>query len=110
MASTYKVLGQVSPATTSNTDLYTVPAATSAVVSTLAICNVSSVSTTFRIFVRVGGASATIVNALVLDAYVSAYDTTMMTIGITLAAGDIITVQSGAANGLTFHAFGSEVA
>jgi hypothetical protein len=31
------------------------------------------------------------------------------TTGITLAAGDIITVQSSAGNALTFQAFGSEV-
>jgi hypothetical protein len=35
MTTTYKVLGQVNPSATTNTDLYTVPSATSAVCSTL---------------------------------------------------------------------------
>ena len=47
MATAYKVLGQSNPAATTLTTLYTVPAVTSAVCSTLSICNVG-VSTTFR--------------------------------------------------------------
>jgi hypothetical protein len=35
--------------------------------------------------------------------------TITMTLGITLNAGDIITVRSGTANALTFHAFGNEI-
>lgn len=110
MASTYKVLGQSAPADTNNTNLYTVPTSTQAVISTIAIANTSSAASTFRIFVRVSGAAAATSNAFVYDAYVSAYDTTPITIGVTLSAGDIITVRSGTANALTFHAFGSEVA
>lgn len=109
MATTYKVLGQIEPTDTNNANLYTVPASTQAVVSTLAIANTSTAAATFRIFVRVAGAAASDANAIVYDAYVSAYDTTLMTIGITLGAGDIITVRSGTATALTFHAFGSEI-
>jgi len=39
MANTYKVLGQSNPSETTATTLYTVPSATSAVCSTIAICN-----------------------------------------------------------------------
>jgi hypothetical protein len=39
MATTYKVLGQLNPAATTPTTLYTVPASTSTVVSTITICN-----------------------------------------------------------------------
>ena len=55
MANTYKVLGQSSPAATTLTSLYTVPAATSAVTSTLTVCNYG-VSTTVRVAVRPAGA------------------------------------------------------
>jgi|LauGreDrversion2_3_1035106.scaffolds.fasta_scaffold15770_2 membrane-bound inhibitor of C-type lysozyme len=41
MATTYKVLGQSNPAAATATTLYTVPAATSTVVSTINICNQS---------------------------------------------------------------------
>jgi len=42
MATTYKVLGQSKPSAATNTTLYTVPASTAAVISTLAICNDSA--------------------------------------------------------------------
>ena len=38
MATTRKVLGQAAPAADTNTDLYTVPASTSTVTSTLTVC------------------------------------------------------------------------
>ena len=110
MATTYKVLGQAAPADTANADLYTVPASTEAVISTIVVSNVTATDATCRIFVRVGGAAAAAGNALVYDGPVTANDFTAVTVGITLAATDVITVQSGTADALTFQAFGSEIA
>lgn len=42
MISTYKVLGQSAPAATTAVDLYTVPALTSTIVSTITVCNRAS--------------------------------------------------------------------
>jgi hypothetical protein len=42
MPTVYKVLGQAAPANTSNANLYTVPASTSAIVSTLVIANTTA--------------------------------------------------------------------
>lgn len=109
MAFSYKVLGQVEPTTTNNTDLYTVPASTSSIISTLLITNTSAADATCRIFVRVAGASATKSNAIIYDGPVTANNFIAMSIGITLSATDIITVQSSIANTLTFQAFGSEI-
>ncbi len=109
MATTYKVLGQAAPADTSNANLYTVPAETATVVSTLSVANVTDTAATFSIFVRVGGAAASDANALAKDVPLAANSIFSATVGITLAAGDIITVQSSAGNALTFQAFGSEV-
>jgi hypothetical protein len=110
MATTYKVLGQAAPVDTANADLYTVPASTEAVISTIVVSNVTATDATCRIFVRVGGAAAAAGNALVYDGPVTANDFTAVTVGITLAATDVITVQSGTADALTFQAFGSEIA
>ena len=110
MATTYKVLGQAAPADTANADLYTVPAATEAVVSTLLVSNTTATDATCRIFVRVGGAAAAADNAVFYDGAVTANNFTAITVGITLAATDVITVQSGTADALTFQAFGSEIA
>lgn len=110
MATTYKVLGQAAPADTANADLYTVPASTEAVISTLLITNTTATDATCRIFVRVGGAAAAASNAVVYDGVVSANDFKAVTVGITLAATDVVTIQSGTADALTFQAFGSEIA
>jgi hypothetical protein len=45
---------------------------------------------------------------LVKDASAAANSTTTIGIGITLSATDVITVQSGTADAITVHAFGTE--
>jgi len=107
MATIYKVLGQSAPGATSNTDLYTVPAATSAVCSTLSICN-RGTSTTFRVAVRPAGAVLANQHYIVHDAAVNQYDSIFLTLGVTLSATDIVTVYAGNAN-LSFSLFGSEI-
>jgi hypothetical protein len=107
MATAYKVLGQSSPAATTNTTLYTVPSATSAVVSTLSICN-RGVSTTFRVAVRPAGATLANQHYIVYDNYVNAGDTIFLTLGITLATTDVVTVYAGTAD-TSFSLFGSEI-
>lgn len=109
MATTYKVLGQSNPSATTNTDLYTVPAATATVISTLAICNRSATSTTFRVAIRVAGAAISNEHYIAYDAVAPGNDTVYLTIGIALAATDVVTVYAGAAT-LSFNAFGSEIA
>lgn len=109
MPTVYKVLGQAAPANTSNANLYTVPAATSAIVSTIAIANTTATAATADIFVRIAGAAAATSNAILYDASVSANSVATFTLGMTLAATDIITIQTGTANALTFTAFGSEI-
>lgn len=107
MATAYKVLGQSAPAATTNTTLYTVPSATSAVVSTLSICN-RGVSTTFRVAVRPAGATLANQHYIVYDNYVNAGDTIFLTLGITLATTDVVTVYAGTAD-TSFSLFGSEI-
>jgi hypothetical protein len=109
MAFGYKILGQAAPANTSNADLYTAGAGKEAIVSSIAIANVTGSDATYRIYIRAAGAAAADANALTKDVTATANTTTTIGIGITLAATDVITVQSGTANALTFHAFGTEV-
>lgn len=109
MATTYKVLGQTAPTDTANTDLYTVPADTSAVASTLQIANVTGVAVTFRVFVRIAGASPTDGNAIAYDAPLAANSFASITTGMTLSATDVVSVQTSIADSLTFTLFGSEL-
>jgi glucose-6-phosphate dehydrogenase assembly protein OpcA len=108
MATAYKVLGQSNPAATTATTLYTVPASTQAVISTLVVCNQASTAATFRLAVRVGGAALAASQYLAYDVTVGAADSTALTLGITVAATDIVTIYGSSAT-LSFTAFGSEI-
>jgi glucose-6-phosphate dehydrogenase assembly protein OpcA len=102
-----KVLGQSNPAATTATTLYTVPASKEAVVSSISICNLASSSATYRIAIRPAGATLANQHYLAYDVTVGAADTTIITVGITLATTDIITIYASTAN-LAFSAFGDE--
>jgi hypothetical protein len=107
MATAYKVLGQVAPSITTLTTLYTVPAATSAVSSTLAICN-RGAATTFRVAVRPAGASIDVKHYLFFDAPLPANDSLCLTLGMSLEATDVVSVYAGSSD-LSFTLFGSEI-
>ena len=109
MATTYKVLGQVNPAATTATTLYTVPASTSTVVSTIVICNQAASAATFRIAVRPAGATLAAIHYVAYDVTVGASDSTALTLGLTLATTDVVTVYASTAT-VSFNAYGSEIA
>jgi len=108
MPTSYKVLGQVAPSATTATTLYTVHSATSTVVSTIAVCNRAASAATYRIAIRIAGSALSNEEYIAYDSTVAANDSTMLTIGITLAATDVITVYASTAD-LSFNAFGSEI-
>jgi hypothetical protein len=107
MPTTYKVLGQLAPASTSG-DLYTVPSVTQTVVSTINVVNTGTTDSTISIAIRKDGASITtnqyIISGLILNAKV----TFAYTSGLTMDAADVITVSS-TNNDCAFSAFGSEI-
>lgn len=108
MTTTYKVLGQSNPAAATPTDLYTVPSATSAVVSTLTVCNQLGAAIAYRIAVRPTGTALSVVHYLAYDAVLDANDMIALTLGITLATTDVVTVYSSVST-TSFSLFGSEV-
>jgi Pyruvate/2-oxoacid:ferredoxin oxidoreductase gamma subunit len=109
MATTYKVLGQTNPSSTSNANLYTVPSGTATVISTLVITNVTSTVAVARVYVRQAGVPATTNNAIAYDVSVPANSLNTFTLGITMGATDVFTVHSATADALAFHLFGSEI-
>ncbi len=108
MAETRKVLGQSNPGAASLTALYTVPGATQAVVSTLAVCNRSAVATAFRVSVAVAGAADAPEQYVYYDVTIAGNDTFAATIGITLGPADVVRVYATLAT-LSFCLFGVEV-
>jgi hypothetical protein len=108
MPTTYKVLGQSAPAATTATTLYTVPSSTSAVISTIVVCNRASTAATYRVAIRPAGATLANQHYIAYDVSVSGGDSTPLTLGITLATTDVVTVYASTAN-LSFGIFGSEI-
>ena len=108
MANTYKVLGQSNPVAVTLTDAYTVPGATSTVVSSVVVCNRSSVATMFRVSVAVAGAADNNKQYLAYDAEILGNEIYAFTIGITLAATDVLRVYATLAT-LSFNVFGQEI-
>lgn len=105
-----KILGQANPSATTATLLYTVPSGKEAVVSSISIANLSSTAGTYRIIIQPSAdVSATILNKQYFgyDITVGASDTTVVTVGLTLATGDAVKVYASSAN-LAFQIFGSE--
>lgn len=108
MATTYKILGQSIPAATTATSLYTVPAATTAISSTLQICNQSASAGSFRVAVRPLGATLTPAHYLIFDLAIAANDSISLTIGMCLSPTDVVTVYSSSGS-ISFTLFGSEL-
>ena len=107
MATTYKVLGQSNPAAATDTTLYTVPASTQTVVSTITVANLGTTGT-FRVAVRPAGASIANQHYVVYDATLNANDSITLTLGVTLGTTDVITVRASNTS-FAFQAFGSEI-
>jgi hypothetical protein len=108
MAISYKVLAQSAPSATTNTDIYTVGAGKEAVVSTITVANRSASARTYRIAVRPSGDTMANQHYIAYDVTIGANDTTALTLGITLAATDVITVYASTTD-LSFGIFGSEI-
>jgi hypothetical protein len=109
MATTYKVLGQSNPSATTATTLYTCPAGTQTVISTISVCNQAGTSGTYRIAVRPNGATLADEHYVVYDATVQANTTVAYTLGITIDASDVVTIFASSTD-FSFNAFGSEIA
>jgi len=109
--STRKMLGQAAPAATTETDLYTVPASTSAEVTSLWITERNGVAATFRISVSVGGGATATKDYLAYNVAIGANASLELLQGAKLmvTATDKIRVFASTAD-LSFSASGLEYA
>lgn len=90
------------------TTIYTVPANTQTVVSTVAVCNLSNVATAFSLAVAV--ANAAIANKQYINYQTSlpANDTLNLTLGITLGNTDVLAANCQSST-VAINVFGSEI-
>jgi len=111
MAKTYKRLGAATPASDTYTALYSVPASTSSVISTISICNATASSRTFRLGIveSATAASAIALNEhFVFDTAVAANDTIMLTLGISMNNQQKLICLANTAS-VAFNAWGVEI-
>ncbi len=108
MAQAYKVLAQSAPSATTNTDMLTVGAGKSVVASTLSVCNRGTTAATYRVAVRPSGTALANQHYMIFDASIMPKDTVTLSVGITMATTDVLTVYASSAN-LSFSLFGAEI-
>lgn len=105
------VLGQAKPSAATLTALYTVPAGKQVAVSTITACNVSSSEDLIRISVAIAGAANAdkqyLYYDLPLQGASSERNTFAATLGVSLAATDVVRVYSRDGN-TSFNLFGDE--
>lgn len=102
---TYKVLAQSAPVAVTNTTLYTATNAT--IISTLNVTNTGGAADTIRIAVRPAGATLANLHYIAFGVQVPSGSLLAITMGITLANTDVVTVFSTTGTS-SFSAFGSE--
>ena len=109
MATTYKILGQAAPTANTLTDVYTVPSATQAVISTITVCNQTASNASYSIAVAANGAADANTQYIIRGGVVPAADSIGITLGITVDAADVIRANTNQSN-VSFNIFGSEIA
>jgi len=109
MPTTYKILGQVAPTLNTANTVYTVPAATQSVISSINICNPDSTSRTFRVAIIPSGNTLAQRHYLAYETPVAATDTITLSAGITMGANDSISVFANNSSNVSFSVFGSEI-
>lgn len=107
MTDTVKVLAQSSPSAGVLTDVYTVPGATSALVSTIKVCN-RGAATTFRISIAVAGAADEVKQYIYYDLPLAANDVYSATEGWSLATTDVVRASSVSGQ-VSFNLFGVQI-
>lgn len=108
MPITRKVLGQAAPAATTWTALYTVPAVTTAIISTFSACNKGPTDIKIRVAVRPGGAALADQHFEFYDFSVPANNRLSATEGFTLGAADVFAVWADQV-GMSFALYGQEM-
>lgn len=111
MPQSYKRLGAIAPSANTQTNVYVVPAATEAVISTITICNQTASNASYSLIVMPTGSFASPssnVNFIVRGAVVPAADSIILTLGLTANAGTVVAANTSFSN-VSFAIFGSEI-
>ena len=105
---TYKILGQKSPAATTDYNLYTVSGSKQTIINCITVANRDADAATYQISIRPDGATKTNDHYIAYNVQVPASGSIALNLGITLDTNDVVTVQSSSGN-VTFNAYGVEI-
>jgi hypothetical protein len=109
MAEVRKILGQSDLAAGVLTNVYTVPASTETVNSSIFICNRSGANRTFRIAIAQSGGADSGKQYIYFNESLPKDSTFLFTTGITLSAGDVVRAYASN-NNVSVNVFGVEIA
>jgi hypothetical protein len=108
----YKILGQVQPTGNILTTIYTVPAATNTMISTITICNQSPNTVSINVAANVSGSAVTTKNFIVSGYSLGAAETLVLEPRISLNVGSILSANitgANASSNISINAFGVEI-
>jgi hypothetical protein len=114
MPTSYKILGQSLPAANTLSNVYVVPASTSAIVSTITICNQDTANANVDIIIRPINETLAAKHYIIRGVTIPRADTLILSPGLTLNASVILAVNNSVVTGETlanvsFNAFGVEL-
>ena len=112
MPNTYKILGQVNPSANTQSNVYVVPAATSAVINSVQIANQSATNSSYSLMVFPSAEFSTPASNgkyfIIRGSTIPASDAATLTLSLSLPAGAILAANTNSGS-LSFSAFGVEI-
>ena len=108
----YKILGQIQTTANVLTTIYTVPASTNTVVTTITICNQSANTVSVNVAANVSGSAVTTKNFIVSSYALGAAETLVLEPRVSLNVGSILSANitgANAASNVSINAFGVEI-
>jgi hypothetical protein len=108
----YKILGQIQTTANVLTTIYTVPASTNTVVTTITICNQSPNTVSVNVAANVSGSAVSTKNFIVSGYSLGAAETLVLEPRISLNVGSILSANitgANASSNISINAFGVEI-
>ena len=108
----YKILGQIQTTANVLTTIYTVPASTNTVVTTITICNQSANTVSINVAANVSGSAVTTRNFIVSGYSLGAAETLVLEPRVSLNVGSILSANvtgANASSNVSINAFGVEI-
>ena len=108
----YKILGQIQTTANVLTTIYTVPAATNTMISTITICNQSPNTVSVNVAANVSGSAVTTKNFIVSGYSLGAAETLVLEPRVSLNVGSILSANitgANASSNISINAFGVEI-